>query len=87
MGIPDFALQIRDKLHIHIEHPTALQASDMMVLMTAMVKTIGARRDFQIADFPVFRQLLQISKHRAPTDGRVFRNYGGVDLVRGGMAL
>ncbi len=58
MGILDSFFQIRDIFHIDIKHPTAKQASNMMVRMAAMVKTIGAPRDFYIADFFAFRKLL-----------------------------
>ena len=87
MAILDVFIQIGDILHIHVENPPTPQAFGMMVVVTEMVKTVGASRNFQIADFSVFRQLLQVSIHCSLADGRMFRSHGGIDLIRSGMAV
>ena len=54
VGITDSFFQTGYIFHIHIEHPSALFAADMAVVVAPVIKAVCASRNLHFAYFPHF---------------------------------
>ena len=79
--IPDFFIQIGNKIHINIKNPATAYTSHMVMFRTTMIKMIRSFRHTKSVYLACFIQPVKISVNSSLTDGRIFSCHFFIYLV------
>lgn len=87
MGIFHQAGQIVHIVHFHIENASAYRTFGMIVPVKPVIKAVWTIGHFQLLNFPVLRQLIEVTVYGGLADMGVMNDNGIIDLFRRGMRL